>query len=113
MGICQISGIIVSFAFVIEVFFLGLMLKLLFNKRALPLLILVLSLLFGTLLGMSSLLLPSNNQIFLLALGLSALLYVTVENLIKEAHKTKDSSFSTILFFGAFFLIFLLKSILD
>lgn len=47
----------------------------------------------------------------ILALAAAALLYLAVEELLKEAHEVKETPLATLLFFGSFFMIMILDMV--
>jgi zinc transporter, ZIP family len=47
----------------------------------------------------------------ILALAAAALLYLAVEELLKEAHEVKETPLATLLFFGAFFAIMMVEMV--
>lgn len=111
------TGTLVAFALVLEVAFLALSLSTdLIKKKTTPLfrmkVFLMLSFLipFGTGSGILILnLLPSSFFTEALSFGAAALLYLVIEELLVEAHETKDTPIITSSFFLGFLIIFLFK----
>lgn len=111
------TGTLVAFALVLEVAFLALSLSTdLIKKKTTPLFrmkaFLMLSFLipFGTGSGILILnLLPSSFFTEALSFGAAALLYLVIEELLVEAHETKDTPLITSAFFLGFLIIFLFK----
>lgn len=111
------TGTLVAFALVLEVAFLALSLSTdLIKKKTTPLfrmkVFLMLSFLipFGTGSGILILnLLPSSFFTEALSFGAAALLYLVIEELLIEAHETKDTPLITSAFFLGFLIIFLFK----
>lgn len=111
------TGTLVAFALVLEVAFLALSLSTdLIKKKTTPLfrmkVFLMLSFLipFGTGSGILILnLLPPSFFTEALSFGAAALLYLVIEELLVEAHETKDTPLITSSFFLGFLIIFLFK----
>lgn len=111
------TGTLMALALVLEVAFLSLSLStnLIQKKASLPTRIKIFSLLsllipLGTGVGILVLnLLPAAFYVEALSFGAAALLYLVTEELLVEAHETKDTPVVTSSFFLGFLIIFLFK----
>jgi ZIP family zinc transporter len=111
------GGILIAIAWALEIFFLGVSSAIIlqergygFFKRLSMVFTLGLLLPVGALIGYEILsTLPSIWEQEFIAFGVAALLYLVIEELMKRAHRQKDTSWITAMFFLGFLFILLLN----
>ena len=112
------GGILIAIALTFEILFLGLSVSSTMSERGYGFparlgwgLLLSLAVPVGALLGYWALSrLPANWEAEFIAFGVAALLFLVTEELLKEAHKKKDTPWITATFFLGFLVILLLKN---
>ncbi|MCF6775928.1 hypothetical protein L3V83_04985 [Thiotrichales bacterium 19X7-9] len=111
------SGIIIALALALETLFLGVSVIIDMQKQSVSktksmsiILIMALLIIIGAVIGYGVVShLSSHWQIGIIAFGVTALLYLVVEELLVKAHKLHDTKFATSMFFIGFLIVLLIS----